>query len=604
MKFVSLTLLSIFSLSRGLFANPQNPTVVSGTASFDQTSPSTLNITASDCAIINWEDFSIDAGELTKFIQPAHDARVLSRVTGGNPSAIFGTLEANGMLYLINPNGLVVGSGGEINTASFIASTLDVLDADFIQKGDLHFTGAPTASVTNLGSIDGWNGDVFLIGHHVDNHGAINTPAGTAGLAAGVDVILLASGEERLMIQPTTATPDGTGVVNAGTIEAISAELKADGNLFALAINHTGEIDATGLDARDGRIFLVAEGGSVSVGGALYAANDNNTGGEIRVLGTTLEVTDNADIDVSGDFGGGLIYVGGNIPNEEPVLYRATTTTVSTEAGLDASALGAGNGGTITVIAAGTTSFAAGAFATGGEIAGNGGRVNVGGLQNLEFTGSADTTADYGMTGLLGTGTPTLTVKALGEGESSLNIMDTGLLSSNLENNNCAVVAFSEGLEPTLLTVEDPVSWNSPNWLLYRSDDTLVMHAGGSNPSSSGDGLMSVQSLGSITVEAADTGIEFQFPGSSIGMDAVGALAISGGSATGSSIVMNGQHILLRGDDVSLQGGSADDTFIMINASSNCQIDVYGSLTMQGGTGQNTDVTVPNNASIAIHGSN
>jgi filamentous hemagglutinin family protein len=96
------------------FANPVNPTVVSGTASFSQTG-NTLTVTNSNGAIINWDKFSIKAGETTHFAQPSVSSAVLNRVLN-DPSAIYGTLSSNGRVWLINPAGIMVGARGRIDT--------------------------------------------------------------------------------------------------------------------------------------------------------------------------------------------------------------------------------------------------------------------------------------------------------------------------------------------------------------------------------------------------------------------------------------------------------------------------------------------------------
>ena len=106
-----------------LRANPQGEQVVAGSADFSR-SGSTLQITTSDKVIINWGDFSIGSGEITRFLQPSSTSSALNRVISGNPSSILGSLQANGQIYLINPNGILVGGGARINCASFIASTL------------------------------------------------------------------------------------------------------------------------------------------------------------------------------------------------------------------------------------------------------------------------------------------------------------------------------------------------------------------------------------------------------------------------------------------------------------------------------------------------
>ncbi|MCG8650855.1 MAG: filamentous hemagglutinin N-terminal domain-containing protein, partial [Pirellulales bacterium] len=97
-------------------------TVVAGQATIAQDG-STLNVnTMSDRTIINWQGFSIGAGETANFLQPGANSAVLNRVTTpNNPSAIFGTLNSNGNVILVNPSGIVVGAGGVINTNGFTA---------------------------------------------------------------------------------------------------------------------------------------------------------------------------------------------------------------------------------------------------------------------------------------------------------------------------------------------------------------------------------------------------------------------------------------------------------------------------------------------------
>ncbi|NJL45512.1 MAG: filamentous hemagglutinin N-terminal domain-containing protein, partial [Leptolyngbyaceae cyanobacterium SM2_3_12] len=71
-------------------------------------------------------DFNVDAGGRVYFANPAGIESILSRVTGGDPSNIFGTLGVDGGadLFLINPNGIVFGEMARLDIAgSFYAST-------------------------------------------------------------------------------------------------------------------------------------------------------------------------------------------------------------------------------------------------------------------------------------------------------------------------------------------------------------------------------------------------------------------------------------------------------------------------------------------------
>ena len=92
----------------GVLANPVGPSVVAGTASIAQIGK-TMTVTNSAGAILNWNQFSIAAGETTRFIQPTASSAVLNRVLGADPSQIYGTLSSNGKVWLINPAGILVG---------------------------------------------------------------------------------------------------------------------------------------------------------------------------------------------------------------------------------------------------------------------------------------------------------------------------------------------------------------------------------------------------------------------------------------------------------------------------------------------------------------
>uniref|UniRef100_UPI003741F0E2 two-partner secretion domain-containing protein n=1 Tax=Paraburkholderia kirstenboschensis TaxID=1245436 RepID=UPI003741F0E2 len=103
---------------------------------------------------------------------------------------------ATGSLYLINPQGIVVGPSGVVSTGGrFVASTLDICNDAFINGGDaLTLAGKSDASVVNLGRISSSGGDVFLIARQaVVNAGTVKAPSGTVELAAGETVLM--SGE-------------------------------------------------------------------------------------------------------------------------------------------------------------------------------------------------------------------------------------------------------------------------------------------------------------------------------------------------------------------------------------------------------------------------
>src|SRR5579871_6072978 len=152
----------IFALfSASLYALPQNGTIAAGDALLTQNN-GLLEIRTKDRTILNWESFSIQNSEIARFIQPSERSAVLNCVVGSEISHLIGLLHSNGQVYLINPNGIIIGRDAKIDTASFIASTHPVSREEFLNGGDLQFKGNSTASITLLGTIESFSGPVAL----------------------------------------------------------------------------------------------------------------------------------------------------------------------------------------------------------------------------------------------------------------------------------------------------------------------------------------------------------------------------------------------------------------------------------------------------------
>lgn len=390
-----------FLLFTGLTqANPTGEQIAAGNASFDRNG-STLTITqGSGTAIINWQDFSIGSGELTKFIQPSAASAVLNRVISGNPSSLLGSLQANGSVYLINPNGILVGPGANINVNAFTASTLDIPDSLFLQGGDRTFSGNSGASIVNLGKIEALGGDVVLMARDVQNHGEIKAAHGTVALGGAGQVLVSTTGANRI-----TVGVDAGTVNNTGTIDAVKAELQAvGGNIYALAVNNGGSIRATGVVNENGRILLKALGGTTQNTGTLAAHNADGSGGKVEVIGQRVALAGNSLINTSATTAGksgGEVLVGGDTHGANPEVMNAEQTYVDSGTQIKADGNGTGNGGKVVVWADRTTQYYGDISGQGGNDGGNGGFAEVSGKEFLDFLGTVDLRALNGETGTL-----------------------------------------------------------------------------------------------------------------------------------------------------------------------------------------------------------
>ncbi len=97
--FMLMVAFTFFLNVTDIFALPEGEQVEAGSATFERPDQSTLNINADDKTVINFNTFNIAQSETVNFIQPSANASLLSRVTGGSMSQIFGMLNANGTLF-------------------------------------------------------------------------------------------------------------------------------------------------------------------------------------------------------------------------------------------------------------------------------------------------------------------------------------------------------------------------------------------------------------------------------------------------------------------------------------------------------------------------
>lgn len=126
-----LTAAICLALSQSVFAMPTGGKVVDGNVegivNGTVASGGTINVNSN--ALIDWETFNIAKGETLNFKFGQDYLNVINHVTGSDMSHLLGTLNAkNGNVYLINPNGILVGGGARIDAGSLILSTLNATD--------------------------------------------------------------------------------------------------------------------------------------------------------------------------------------------------------------------------------------------------------------------------------------------------------------------------------------------------------------------------------------------------------------------------------------------------------------------------------------------
>ncbi len=314
-RFMSRALALLSSLPTLALALPTAPDVQAGSALLDRVDQATMHITCQDKTVINWDTFSIDSHEALKFIQQV-DSTVLNRVTGhitgGHMSRIMGSLESQGHVYILNPQGIFIGKEAVINVGSLIASTLNITNADFFtgKDGAVAFKGKSREKILNLGTIKALSGDVHVVAYSVENQGEIEAKKGHVTLNACQEAILQPASKKCVLFKvqlDLEASSEGldsdnksaptTGIDNTGVIKALQAKLSVEGNLYKLAINQSGHIEAkTFVEGEGGKVFLTANEGAIKLGGLLSAQGYRAKEGHIEVVGSSIFLEDSLEV--------------------------------------------------------------------------------------------------------------------------------------------------------------------------------------------------------------------------------------------------------------------------------------------------------------------
>jgi len=241
---------------------------------------------------LDWQSFDIGAGDKVAIIQPTETSIAVNEVNGQAASQINGQLDANGSVYLINPNGINVGGTASVDTHGLVVSTLDptkealttttgmdglanivstngALNASFTANGSsvaggAAYTGAQQTSSINIAqnaNITSENGRAILMfAPNIINAGKVASAGGQVIMAAASDVVYLQEAPTKgaesdvrgLMVEVQT----GGNVTNAvsGAIQANHGNI----TLMGFAVNQQGSLSATTTINENGSIRLVA----------------------------------------------------------------------------------------------------------------------------------------------------------------------------------------------------------------------------------------------------------------------------------------------------------------------------------------------------------
>ncbi len=471
-------------------AGPVGGQLVAGVGSISQAAATTTVSQISQNAIINWQSFGIAAGESVIFHQPSASSVALNRVIGNSSSQIYGSLAANGQVFLVNPNGVLFGPSARVDVGGLVASTLSIGDTDFL-AGKLNFANpGNVGSVINQGRLTAAPGGyIALIAPVVTNSGTITTNNGSAALASGDKLTLDFDGDNLLKIKVDAAAVSAQ-VINSGAIVAdggrVSLTARAAGNLLGSVINNAGTVQARSMVVRNGEIVLDGgTNGSVGVSGTLDVSGDEARarGGSIGVFGQNI-VLQGASLNASGQTGGGSVRVGGDFHGAatqalgNPVA-NAQSVAVDAASVIKADAGVQGDGGRVVLWSEGSTRFDGSISARGGAQSGSGGNVETSGASlKVGSQARVNTLAANGLTGSWLLDPVDFTIAASG-GDITGAALGALLGANNVTLHTAAGVNTATDRYGTTgtagnINVNDAVTWDTHTLTLTASNDVNI----------------------------------------------------------------------------------------------------------------------------------
>ncbi|HIJ90694.1 MAG: filamentous hemagglutinin N-terminal domain-containing protein, partial [Desulfobulbaceae bacterium] len=373
-------------------AGPTGEQVITGSATITRPNTVTTQINQqTQKAIIDWQNFSIGQQEQVRFLQPGTSSITLNRVLGNDPSRIFGSLSANGQVFLVNPSGVLFAPTSQVNVHGLLATTHNISNDDFMAgrylfaHKDDQLNGT---EVINQGTLQaGENGYIVLAGDYAANAGVIQARLGQVALASGNRFTLDLDGDQLIGLAVDEASlARRAGVYNFGTLAADGGRIlmtaRVAGELAGAVVNNEGLVQARSIEERNGEIIL--QGGSTGIvtnSGTLEASGKDagKTGGTVQMLGKKVALLNHGVVDVSGSNGGGTALIGGDYQGRNPAAQNAHATFLGKETTIKADAIENGDGGRVIVWAHDVTRTYGSISARGGEMGGDGGFVETSG---------------------------------------------------------------------------------------------------------------------------------------------------------------------------------------------------------------------------------
>ncbi len=577
-------------------AAPVGGDVAAGSANINQAGTTTTINQTTQNVVINWQEFNTASNEAVNFIQPNANAAALNRINSGLPTQFFGTLTANGHIFIVNPAGVFFGASSRIDVGGILATTADIQNQNFM-NGHYQFQQAPGSfnSVVNEGEIYA-NGFVGLVAPGVMNNGVIHATFGKVVLASGTSYIIDMYGDQLIQfgtgskILQAPIGPDGKPMKHA---VSNNGSIYADGGKVLLTANAASDILDSVIDTRgyiqavkasvDGNGSVILSGGDegiVTVSGKIKS-------GTVKVLGDKVGLMDGAVIDASGVGGGGEVLIGGNYQGQGPE-QNASAVYMSPTAIINADAIDYGNGGKVILWSNDYTGFYGNISAQGGALGGNGGFVETSSHDNLQAFGLVNASAANGLAGtwLLDPRNVTISSSATSNGAfnggSPTNtftptgnnaVVNVTTLNTALGSTNVTINTGSTGAQAGTITVSNAIAKTTganTALLTLTAASNIILNAG-----------ISVSS-GVLNITLSSGGTITQAVGAIISGTTLTTSSVGGTTLTRANTVSNFNATNITSGNISFTNSGALNITGIAQSVGNLTIANTGAITQSG----------------------
>jgi len=241
-------------------ALPRGGHVTKGTATLSYATNKLLINQSTSTASFSWTGFNVGSAQSVTYKTPGASSVSMNFIGGTTPAVISGKVTSNGVLYFMDANGLVFGSGSTVSASGVRA------------YGSTTPGGNLTGSVSNAGTIEVTpGGTVALVGSSVANSGTITAPSGSVILASGSTVTLSDTGSSSLSV----ATTGGGSVTDSGILSAENVD-GTPGTIVMKAGMTSGTVTLASSAVLDASAPYSGNGGNITID-ASGVALDNVT---------------------------------------------------------------------------------------------------------------------------------------------------------------------------------------------------------------------------------------------------------------------------------------------------------------------------------------